>query len=86
MMTSAGCGPMNGVCATGRHTPDTQSRTTPRNENKGNEILARPPRHIPARPAWRAVLGVLRYFNYRTKRDRKAAVGLVFETVVEAGI
>lgn len=31
-----------------------------------------------------AVLGVLRYFNYRTKRDRKAAVGLVFETVVEA--
>lgn len=31
-----------------------------------------------------AVLGVLRYFNYRTKRDRIAAVGLVFETVVEA--
>ena len=31
-----------------------------------------------------AVLGVLRYFNYRTKRDRVAAVGLAFETVVEA--
>lgn len=31
-----------------------------------------------------AVLGVLRYFNYRTKRDRVAAVGSAFETVVEA--
>jgi uncharacterized protein YjbI with pentapeptide repeats len=31
-----------------------------------------------------AVLGVLRYFNYRTKRDRIAAVGSAFETVVEA--
>lgn len=31
-----------------------------------------------------AVLGVLRYFNYRTKRDRVAAVGSAFETVVDA--
>jgi hypothetical protein len=31
-----------------------------------------------------AVLGVLRYFNYRTKRDRIAAVGAAFETVVDA--
>jgi Pentapeptide repeats (8 copies) len=31
-----------------------------------------------------AVLGVLRYFNYRTKRDRIALVGEAFETVVEA--
>jgi hypothetical protein len=31
-----------------------------------------------------AVLGILRYFNYRTKRDRIAAVGTEFETVVEA--
>jgi uncharacterized protein YjbI with pentapeptide repeats len=31
-----------------------------------------------------AVLGLLRYFNYRTKQDRIAAVGSVFETVVAA--
>ncbi len=31
-----------------------------------------------------ALLGVLKYFNYRTKRDRIAAVGSSFETVVEA--
>lgn len=31
-----------------------------------------------------AILGVLRYFNYRTKRDRIAAVGAAFETVVAA--
>ena len=31
-----------------------------------------------------AVLGMLRYFNYRTRRDRIAAVGSAFETVVEA--
>ena len=30
------------------------------------------------------VLGMLRYFNYRTKRDRIASVGLAFETVVDA--
>ena len=31
-----------------------------------------------------AIVGVLKYFNYRTKRDRIAAVGTVFEAVVEA--
>jgi uncharacterized protein YjbI with pentapeptide repeats len=31
-----------------------------------------------------AVIGVLRYFNYRTRRDRIAAVGAAFETVVDA--
>jgi hypothetical protein len=31
-----------------------------------------------------AVLGVLRYFNFRTKRDRVATVGAAFETVVES--
>ena len=31
-----------------------------------------------------ALLGMLRYFNYRTKRDRIAGVGSAFETVVEA--
>lgn len=30
------------------------------------------------------LLGILRYFNYRTKRDRIAAVGTAFETVVDA--
>ena len=29
-----------------------------------------------------AVLGVLRYFNYRTNRDKQAAVGQAFEAVV----
>lgn len=31
-----------------------------------------------------AVLGIFKYFNYRTKRDRIAAVGTAFEAVVEA--
>jgi hypothetical protein len=31
-----------------------------------------------------AVLGIVKYFNYRTKRDRIAAVGTAFEAVVEA--
>lgn len=31
-----------------------------------------------------AVLGILRYFNYRSKRDRIAVVGSAFEVVVEA--
>jgi hypothetical protein len=31
-----------------------------------------------------AVLGIIKYFSYRTKRDRIAAVGTAFEAVVEA--
>ena len=31
-----------------------------------------------------AVLGIVKYFNYRTRRDRIAAVGTAFEAVVEA--
>src|SRR5215217_1257143 len=31
-----------------------------------------------------AIVGVLKYFNYRSKRDRIAAVGTAFEAVVEA--
>jgi uncharacterized protein YjbI with pentapeptide repeats len=31
-----------------------------------------------------AIVGVLKYFNYRTKKDRVAAVGLAFEAVVDA--
>ena len=31
-----------------------------------------------------AVLGIVKYFNYRTKRDRIAAIGTAFEAVVEA--
>jgi uncharacterized protein YjbI with pentapeptide repeats len=31
-----------------------------------------------------AIVGVLKYFNYRSKKDRMAAVGQAFETVVEA--
>jgi Pentapeptide repeats (9 copies)/Pentapeptide repeats (8 copies) len=31
-----------------------------------------------------AIVGALKYFNYRTKKDRVAAVGMAFEAVVEA--
>ena len=31
-----------------------------------------------------AVLGILKYFNYKTKRDRRAAVGTAFASTVEA--
>lgn len=31
-----------------------------------------------------AVLGILRHFNYRTKRDRIAAVGAALDAVVQS--